>query len=102
MTYRLNVIYAGSTRIVPRSLWASIRCLRTIPVRSWPRISTKENGEEISALLGRPASATKFQLPLSGRDPETELTLGFFLRNRYRQRRGGETRRRSILRSIAR
>jgi hypothetical protein len=73
----------------PRSLWASIRCLRTIPVRSWLRISTKGIGEEMFPLLGRPVSATKFLLPLSGRDPETVRTLGFFSRNRYWQRRRG-------------
>ncbi len=57
------------------------------PVRSWPRISTKGNGEEMSPLLGIPASATKFPLLSSGRGPETVLTLGFFSRSRYRQRR---------------
>lgn len=41
----------------------------------------------MSSLLGRPASATKFPLPLSGRDPETVLMPGFFSRNRYQQRR---------------
>jgi hypothetical protein len=77
-TCRSNGICAGSTRMASHSLWASIRCLRTIPVRSWPRISTKGIGEEMFPLLGRPASTTKFLLPLSGRDPATVLTLGFF------------------------
>jgi len=49
--------------------------------------STKGNGEEMSSLLGRPASVRKFLLPLSGRDPETVLTPGSFSRSRYRQRR---------------
>jgi hypothetical protein len=70
MTCQWNVIYAGPTRMAPRSLWASIRCLRIILVRSWLRISTKGNGEEMSSLLGRPASVTKFLLPLSALDPE--------------------------------
>jgi hypothetical protein len=87
MMCQSNGIYAGSTRMAPHSLWASIRCLRTIPVRSWRRISTKENGGEMSPLLGRPAGATKFLLPLSSRDPEMVLTLGFFSRSRYRRRR---------------
>src|SRR5882757_8348805 len=78
MTCQWNVIYAGPTRMAPRLLWGSIRCLRIIPVRSWPRISTKGNGEEMSSLLGRPASVTRFLLPLSGRDPETVLTPGSF------------------------
>src|SRR5882757_5427055 len=89
MTCQWNVIYAGPTRMAPRLLWGSIRCLRIIPVRSWPRISTKGNGEEMSSLLGTPASVTKFLLPLSGRDPETVLTLGSFSRSRYACGTGG-------------
>ena len=87
MTYRSNAIYAGPTRMALRSLWVSIRCLRTIPVRSWPQTSTKGNGEEMFSLLGRPVSVTRFLLPLSGRDPETVLMPGSFSRSRYRQRR---------------
>lgn len=61
-----------------RSLWVSIRCLQITPVRSWLQISTKGSGEEMPSLFWRPASATEFPLPLSGRDPETVLTPGFF------------------------
>src|ERR1035437_518142 len=60
MKCRSNVIYAEPTRMAPRSLWVSIRCLQITPVRSWLQISTKGSGEEMSSLLGRPASATKF------------------------------------------
>ncbi len=87
MTCRSNAIYAGPTRTAPRSLWASIRCLRIIPVRFWRRISTKRNGEEMSLLSGTPASVTKFLLLLSGLDPGTAPTPGFSSRSRYRQRR---------------
>src|SRR6266481_6413396 len=53
MKCRSNVIYAGPTRMAPRSLWVSIRCLQITPVRSWLQISTKGSGEEMSSLLGR-------------------------------------------------
>ena len=87
MTCRSSAIYVGPTQMDSRSLWASIQCLRKIPVGSWPQISTRENGNEMYSLLGRPVSVTKFLLLLSGLDPETAPTPGFSSRSRYRQRR---------------
>jgi len=45
---------------------------------SWQRISTKGNGEELPSLFGNLASVMEYLLPMSGPDPDTVPTPGFF------------------------